>query len=353
MAPAQLILLLILTLPGSTLKSDETVVFFPTFGSLSPDGVQWTLNVHGWTYEPETDSIKRKALLSLFRKFLGLPENQPESKLFETRAHAFLVDNEGGKEVPIRLGNTVYTLGPSQPNGHLRGTITLPADRIGKPPLKPDADGWLQFHATLGKDPLRQVAGSVQLIGPEGISVISDIDDTIKISEVRNRPVLMANTFLRPYRPVPGMPEAFTAWKKHGLVFHYVSAGPWALFDSLAAFFTDAGFPKGSIHLRDFRWRDASVLNLFESPRDYKLQTIETILAAFPKRSFILIGDSGEQDPEIYGELARKHPAQIHRIFIRNVTADPLDAPRFQAAFKSIPQPKWTLFTNPQTLQKF
>ena len=59
---------------------------------------------------------------------------------------------------------------------------------------------------------------------------------------------------------------------------------------------------------------------VFLGPQNqYKTGVIERILADFPRRRFLLVGDSGEQDPEIYGAIARKHPEQVERIFIRNV----------------------------------
>jgi len=60
-------------------------------------------------------------------------------------------------------------------------------------------------------------------------------------------------------------------------------------------------------------------------------------------RTFVLVGDSGEYDPEIYGFLARKYPKCIHQIFIRAVKDDE----RFLKAFKDIPREKWLVFTDP------
>ena len=151
----------------------------------------------------------------------------------------------------------------------------------------------------------RRFAGAVQLIGPRGFSVISDIDDTIKITEVGDRRALLANTFLREFREVPGMAALYRRWAKEGVFFHYVSASPWQLYAPLAAFLEAACYPSGSVHLKGFRWADTSLLDLFSSAEKTKRQAIEPILALFPHRRFILVGDSGERDPEIYAALAR------------------------------------------------
>jgi phosphatidate phosphatase APP1 len=96
--------------------------------------------------------------------------------------------------------------------------------------------------------------------------------------------------------------------------------------------------------LRSFRLKDRSFLNLFKSSEQSKPPLIKALLTAFPAREFVLIGDSGEIDPEIYGAVARDHPDQVRAILIRNVTGEPAADPRFQAAFADLPTEKWHLF---------
>jgi phosphatidate phosphatase APP1 len=99
-----------------------------------------------------------------------------------------------------------------------------------------------------------------------------------------------------------------------------VSASPWQLYIPLAEFLGKAGFPAGTFHMKDFRVKDRTFLALFADPQAYKLRVITPILERFPERKFILVGDSGEKDPEIYGILARRFPRQIVAVLIRNVT---------------------------------
>ncbi|NDF00400.1 MAG: DUF2183 domain-containing protein [Verrucomicrobia bacterium] len=103
--------------------------------------------------------------------------------------------------------------------------------------------------------------------------------------------------------------------------------------------------------MKQFRVKDGSFLALFESPEKYKLSVIEPMLRQFPQRRFILVGDSGERDPEAYGVLARKHPEQIQRILIRNVTGEGPTAPRYQAALKDVPAEKWRIFEMPEEIR--
>jgi phosphatidate phosphatase APP1 len=333
------------TQADSPIKSDEVVIFFPTFARLDPEKQTWTLPIHGWIYEPEMDSIRRRLALGMLRRALDLDENDAETAYFKQRARAFLVDNEKGKKIPIRLGERTIVLDESDERGHFRGEVRLTADEAKKLlAAQKGKTGWLDFQAVLREGDNRSFSGRVQLIGDEGVSVITDIDDTIKISEVTNKKALLANTFLREYRAVPGMPEVYAKWAEGQAVFHYVSASPWQLYEFLDEFRGKAGYPSGSFHMKTFRWKDSSFLALFQSPEKYKPGVIEPILKAFPQRKFVLVGDSGEKDPEIYAALARKFESQIAQVLIRDVTGEAADVERYRKCFEGIPRQRWRIF---------
>lgn len=75
------------------------------------------------------------------------------------------------------------------------------------------------------------------------------------------------------------------------------------------------------MHLRYFRVKDSSsILGMVRSPAAFKLGVLQELMAKFPKRKFVFVGDSGEQDPEVYAELAMKFPDQVKAIFIRRVS---------------------------------
>jgi phosphatidate phosphatase APP1 len=190
----------------------------------------------------------------------------------------------------------------------------------------------------------RVFAGRVLLLAAEGLSVVSDIDDTIKVTNVRNRKETLENTFLRAFQAVPGMAETYRLLADRKAAFHYVSASPWQLYPPLADFVRDAGFPAGTFHLKPLRFGVSSVLDLIGPQQAFKTGQIESLFRALPRRRFVLIGDSAEQDPEIYGNLARKHGEQVRAIWIRNVTHETADNARCQAAFQGLPQGRWLLF---------
>lgn len=334
----------------SPIKSDEEVVFYPTYARQLEDS-SWRLLIDGAIYEPERSSLRRAAALALLRRLLGLTPGESQSEIFEQRARAFLVDNERGKTISVRLGGKVYEAGASGANGHFTATLELDAatvERLRR--AEADAAGWLGFQAVTRPADRRTFAGRVQLVGPVGRSVISDVDDTIKISHVQDRKALLAHTFLRPFEPVPGMAAAYRRWAEAGATFHYVSASPWQLYGPLEEFRRAEGFPAGSFHMKRFRLKDASALTLLGPQEQYKTEVIQRILADFPRRRFTLVGDSGEQDPEIYAAIARNHPAQIERILIRNAGGKGAEPARFQKAFEGVPVERWRVFERAEQL---
>ncbi|KAI9487523.1 MAG: hypothetical protein EXX96DRAFT_553599 [Benjaminiella poitrasii] len=160
--------------------------------------------------------------------------------------------------------------------------------------------------------------GVVNLIEPHGISIISDIDDTIKNTQILSGArTVLSKTFFESPQSVPGMSDAYMAWYSQGASFHYVSNSPFQLMPMLSTFLRDSQFPPGSMHLRD----DGKLIaRLVETPGQAKREAILKILDDFPRRQFVLIGDSGEIDLEIYTRIAAEYPHQIMKIYIRDVT---------------------------------
>jgi hypothetical protein len=320
-------------------KRDEVVVLFPTAAHQDPDGSTWVVPVHGWIYEPEEDSILRGALLDLLADHLDLDEATLASATFRDRAAAFLVDSERSKELGVQVGETTQVLPASDPGGHCFGELRVP--------VADSPDGELLLSVVTDPQDDRAFTGRAVLVPPEGISVISDIDDTIKISQVLDHAQLLANTFLREFRPVPGMAALYQAWAETGVQVHYVSSSPWQLYLPLRSFLEEHGFPMTSMHLKRFRVKDETFLDLLMDPRIAKPRVIEPILEQFPGRRFVLVGDSGEQDPEVYGDIARRHPEQVLHVFIRNASDETPDSERLRAAFQDLDPDRWQLFTDP------
>lgn len=181
-------------------------------------------------------------------------------------------------------------------------------------------------------------------IESDRVSIISDIDDTILRTEATSKVKLLKNVFLSNYKTqsaVEGMSDIYRAIHYGPLgdgydATHYVSSSPDNLYSRINMFLDYRKFPSGSIDLKNIGLRKGSD-SLFDHEK-YKLGKLQRILETYPKRRFVLFGDSGEHDPEIYRKLARDYPGQIVAIYIHNVTgADPFSS-RFegQMLFTSI-----------------
>lgn len=156
--------------------------------------------------------------------------------------------------------------------------------------------------------------------------VISDVDDTIMHTGLTShfKWKVIKNTILKRAEkrvPLEGAVDFYKMLKngksanEDNPVF-YVSHGPWNLYRYLEVFLEKNNFPKGPILLRDFVNPFAKK---YRPEKPQKQKEIINILKTYPKLSFILIGDSGEHDPDIYTEIAEAHPERILAIYLRNV----------------------------------
>lgn len=339
----------------SPIKSDEEVIFYPTLAWFvgiphepEENSNHFEIEIHGCIFE----AGKHAAGVKLIRELTGIDESKlsgEEAILFQQRAELFAVDHERGKAIPVRIGDQTYLLPESEANGHFYGRIRTSGVQLGQ--MSGGTFRELKVAAVLRDGDNRDFSGRVHLAPsvPPVVRVISDIDDTIKISQVRDKPALLLNTFCRPFRPAPGMADMYRSWESAGARFHYVSGSPWQLYPPLAEFIRDHNFPAGSFHMKLFRPTDRSAKNLFGSQIEYKKGEITALFEKFPRDHFILVGDSGEQDPTIYADIAREHPRQVLRILIRNVTDESLDT--FRATFAGLPDDLWQVFAEPSEIK--
>ena len=93
------------------------------------------------------------------------------------------------------------------------------------------------------------------------------------------------------------------------------------------------------------------MLELLRDPSETKPLAIEKVIGRFPKRQLILVGDSGEKDPEVYGRVARNYPKRVRRVLIRNVTNEPRTAGRYGKAFADVPAERWVVFDDASEIE--
>ena len=161
----------------------------------------------------------------------------------------------------------------------------------------------------------------VRVAGPEArFGVLSDIDDTILETGVQRvgrmiRQTLTGSALTR--TPFPGAADLYRDLAAGVNPVFYVSSSPWNLHAFLVGFLRHRGFPMGPVLLRDLLGTPAG--------REQKAGRIREILDLHPKLPFVLIGDSGEKDPEIYADIVRAYPDRILAVYIREVRLDPGD----------------------------
>lgn len=307
----------------------KEVTFYPTYGYR--DGSGWNIALRGWVHEDRPDMNK---LLERFSKC-----SESEMATFRSRSADFLDDDKTREEVIIKFDSDPddkpYEFSRSKSDGIAKLNLVFTDEKakelLGK---QGSSNGWLTYRTVSGE---HSGLGRVRLIEPDpnGVSLVSDIDDTIKITEVPGKKdVVLRNTFCLEFRPVRE-PDMATSYKGLGdIPIHYVSGGPEQLFGPLYDYLITGagGFPEGTFHLKFVpktafsRETSSNFINYIKSSLEvtykHKLAEITTLMERFPNRKFILVGDSGEIDPEVYSEIKKRRPAQVKEIWIRDVIND-------------------------------
>ena len=175
--------------------------------------------------------------------------------------------------------------------------------------------------------------------------VISDVDDTILRSYITSvvkmaLEMLLKNAYSRV--TFPGVPAFYRALHAgtgissdgsdntnnntgdNNPIF-YVSLSPWNLYSLLTQFLEINDIPQGPLILRDY---SLQTLTSFGGPSP-KHKLIQDLLDMYPELPFVLLGDSGQHDPETYAEIVRENPNRIKAIYIRDVSGG-TDAGRAQ-----------------------
>ena len=324
--------------------AEKRVTFYTSYGYLEDNS--WTIPLRIWVSE-ESDTLRQSVAVFARDKLMaraGLESlDSGQEAQFMPRVDGFIADSESNEVVVFMFDDdpegTLYQLRTARGqtitdrNGLIEGSIKIStAKALSLLEAQNSSDGWLTLHAVSDNHGGK---GQIRLIGADGVSIISDIDDTIKITDIPfGETEVIQNTFFREFRAAPCMPEIYSNFDAD-TAFHYVSGGPWQLYEPLHQFLADVDppFPRGTFHMKNVR------TNLSESESyediwrlvaggskqvtyEQKMGQISTLLRRFPQRNFILIGDSGERDPEVFSAIREEFPDQIADIRIRDIVND-------------------------------
>ncbi len=211
--------------------------------------------------------------------------------------------------------------------------------------VETDRDGYFRIHlrpATPPPDDRDWHEVALSLDGPEPCTakarvfvppahcryvVISDIDDTVMYTGVANKLGMLWRLFVEgpaSRTAFPGVPAFYRALhdgaggdERNPML--YVSRGPWGIYDILDAFFRAHDIPVGPIlFLRE--WGVHWTSPLPRRATEHKRELIDNMLALYRDLPFVLIGDSGQHDPEVYRRIIADHPGRVLAVYIRNVS---------------------------------
>ncbi|PYI64198.1 ACP synthase [Arthrobacter livingstonensis] len=184
------------------------------------------------------------------------------------------------------------------------------------------APGW---HPVVLRSPGTAPAqAQVLIVAPDAtFGIVSDIDDTVMVTALPRPLLALWNTLVlseRARTPTPGMAVLLDriVARHPGAPVLYLSTGPWNVAPALARFLARNLYPKGILLLTDWgptrqRW--------FRSGREHKRNNLERLAREFPGVQWLLVGDDGQHDPEIYADFARAHAGQTAAIAIRQLSA--------------------------------
>ncbi len=287
---------------GAALLHSKPVIIFPYRGYASPGFVYLkgrVLEDKGIRPSSESDTVWIN-LRNMYRRFESdeVPYAQILARCRGVEG-VFTADEEGFFEVHLEVSEPV-----------------------------PSGTEWVEIDLELLEPPMGyagtvRAQGRALLISPGAMfGVISDIDDTVVYTGATSLFRMARTVFLRNAHtrlPLEGVADFYRALRG-GLAappnpLFYVSSSPWNLYDLFEQFFQIHGLPEGPLILRDWGVGRDSMLT-FHHTR-FKLGVIRKILDRFPELPFILIGDSGEKDPEIYTEVIRHYPGRILAAYIR------------------------------------
>lgn len=267
----------------------------------------WRPRVLAYTGYGTTEQVRLLA-----RVVLAPPRTRSAELQLGRGWRRLLTASVAGAAVDVELDGSAHRL-DSDRNGYLDGVLPVR--------LRP---GWAEARLRVGDAAEEAARARLRIVDPgQPLGVISDIDDTVIVTALP-RPVLAAwNTFVRherTRRPVPGMARLLTRLcREHGdAPVFYLSTGAWNFAPTLQQFLARHGFPPGPLLMTDWgptpdAW--------FRSGQAHKRRELRRLLAEFPGMGWVLVGDDGQHDPQLYAELAAEHPDRVRAIAIRELSA--------------------------------
>ncbi|KFH44329.1 Phosphatidate phosphatase-like protein [Hapsidospora chrysogenum ATCC 11550] len=333
---------------GKHVTRDDTVWLLDNTAFRSSRIRSWEAEFVAAVFERDP-GCKVADIVSGIAHSVGLADDAKERETIEERILPFLWDIRMVRIVKVAMRGKELKMTPTNVNGISTQVLKIP---------KAEPGSLVKASAKVPRGANGILEAQTFYAGPEGWGIISDVDDTIKITMTSDPVGILEETFCNEPRPVPGMPELYRDVQSllpEDTPWFYLSASPYNLYPFIRDF-RDRYYPPGTLILRDFSWKTVAGLlsALTMGTEEYKADRMKKVNGWFPNRKMIVIGDSTQSDPEAYGEIYRTVPGWIKLILIRKVEdvaavgiEDKNLPDRFEKAFEGVPRQAWHVFSDP------
>ncbi len=269
-----------------------TILPYTGYGSPGDDGKGWVrVLARVVLAKPDASALRRAENVRGWRTFFSVPSDD--------------------KELHVRVGSRM---------------LSVPVDRGGVVDAVIEVDlapGWQAIHLSVNDADVDAVAARIFIVDPrERLGLISDIDDTVWVT-VLPRPLVAAwNTFIVDEHAriqVSGMSVLYERIRRQhtGAPIVYLSTGAWNIEPTLNRFLSRNLFPPGPFLLTD--WGPTHD-RFFRNGKEHKRSQLRRLAAEFPEVRWLLFGDDGQHDEQIYAEFASEHPDSVAAVCIRQLS---------------------------------
>ncbi|OTB04055.1 hypothetical protein M426DRAFT_321153 [Hypoxylon sp. CI-4A] len=346
------------------------VLNIPAYGNWTDQG--WNVRIHGNVYkQPNISREKLDDLANVFLIGTDIDElSDPEQNQARNLTSSIFVVQQPDSNVTINFENDV-DVDPNASGGVVNAdggvqSIDMPYETTNEG----DFDSFVLLRNTTGSNGGHLIAGnatsSIQalnmyangtnsgnatayLVPPTGFTIISDIDDILRVTKIYNPKEGLLNSFARAFTPWMNMPDIYANWSSTipNFHFHYLTTTPEQVTRNYMEFIYKT-YPLGSFDTRPLNFSDVS------ATLSIRKALLDKIFQTFPQRKFVLVADTSNSDVmKDYPQLVRDYPGQVQCIFLRNTTAtDDSDLfPYDTSGFEGIDQSQYMFFVTPDDLR--
>ncbi|KAI1106454.1 hypothetical protein F4804DRAFT_30051 [Jackrogersella minutella] len=356
---------------SSALAATPTQVLnLPAYANWTEQG--WNVRIHGNVYkQPNISQERLDELANVFLVGTDIDElSQPEQTQARNLTAEIFVVQQGDVNVTINFENDV-DVRPDASGGVVNAEGGVQSVNLTYPTTdEGDFDTFVVLRNTTGPNGGHLMAGnstsSIQalnmyangtdtgnatayLVPPTGLTIISDIDDILRVTKIYDPKEGLLNSFARAFTPWMNMPDVYANWSATipNFHFHYLTTTPEQVTRNYMEFIYKT-YPLGSFDTRPLNFSDVS------ATLSIRKALLDKIFQTFPQRKFVLVADTSNSDVmKDYPQMVRDYPGQVQCIFLRNTTAtDSSDLfPYDTSGFKGIDQKQYMFFVTPDDLR--